>query len=255
MNRLTPSQARTLRALTKNGQLRTFATSLVNDAHSRCLRELVDSGYLTYEYTGTQRVYTLTEACNSRFPGRREGKTMAKRKIKEATNGHVEAGTVAAPAASPAEETGNGTVHSIATPEVSRRARAATGKSRQKAHDGPAAPSRIKQKANDEPAPASKIKQKVHDEPAPTPPAPPAEEEVAPAPARTRSKPRVSHPDTPSPTLAEMLAVGEIAAEHGGAKKLLALVARVDDLATKVGGLDRLRRALEGLETLSKLFK
>ena len=79
-HRLTPSQARTLRLLTKNGQLQSFATSLVEDAQSRTLRTLVDSGFLTYEYTGTQRVYTVTEAGSSQFSVRREGKTVAKKK-------------------------------------------------------------------------------------------------------------------------------------------------------------------------------
>jgi hypothetical protein len=196
--------------LTKNGQLQSFATSLVDDGHSRILRQLVDSGYLTYEYTGTQRVYTVIGAGGSQFPVRREGKTVAKKKVKEATNGHVEEG--------PKERADE-------TPAVDR--------------DLPAQPAE------------RKAKKKVQAESAPAP----VLNNDGPQPARTRSKPQFSHPDLPSPTLTDLLVVGEIAAQHGGAKKLLGVVALVDDLAKRVGGIDRLRGALEGLETLAKLFK
>jgi hypothetical protein len=225
MIRLTPSQARTLRLLTKNGQLKSFATSLVNDAHSRSLRELVDNGYLTYEYTGTQRVYTLTEAFGPQFPVRREGKIVAKKKIKEATNGQASESHKDQPADSRGEDTGNDKSASIATAEPVRAAKVTSSK--------------IKQKDQDERTPA----------PAPT------LNNDEPRPIRKKSKPHVSHPDLPSPTLADLLAVGKMAAQHGGANKLLALVALVDDLGRKVGGIDRLRGALEGLESLAKLFK
>jgi hypothetical protein len=214
-HRLTPSQARTLRLLTKNGQLQSFATSLVEDAQSRALRSLVDSGFLTYEYTGTQRVYTLTEACSSQFPVRREGKTVAKKKVKEATNGQAEeAPRDTKPADTPAEDTTQSKAPALRSGER-----------------------KVKKKKLDESAPAAIMN---GDEPPPV---------------RTRSKPPEIHADLPTPTLADLLAVGEIAAQHGGAKKLLGVVALVDDLARKVGGIDRLRGALEGLETLAKLFK
>jgi hypothetical protein len=213
-HRLTPSQARTLRLLTKNGQLQSFATSLVEDAQSRALRTLVDSGFLTYEYTGTQRVYTLTEACSSQFPVRREGKTVAKKKVKEATNGQAEEAPKERAADTPAEDTNKSKAPALRSGER-----------------------KVKKKNQDEGAPTAIMN---GDEPPPV---------------RTRSKPPAIHADLPAPTLADVLAVGEIAAQHGGAKKLLGVVALVDDLARKVGGIDRLRGALEGLETLAKLFK
>jgi hypothetical protein len=211
---LTPSQARTLRLLTKNGQLRSFATSLVDDGHSRALRALVDNGYLTYEYTGTQRIYTLTAACGARFSPPLEGKTVAKKKTKEATNGHVDEGHNDPPADHHAVEKSQANV----VPSISSAARA-----------------KKKQEEVSTTTPSMK-----NDDPPPV---------------RTKSKPRAVHFNGPAPTLVDLLAVGEIATQHGGARKLLAQVALVDDLARKVGGIDRLRRALEGLETLAKLFK
>jgi hypothetical protein len=211
--------------LTKNGQLHSFATSLVDDAHSRALRALVDSGYLTYEYTGTQRVYTLTEACGSKFPVRVQEKTVAKKNTEEATNGQVEEGRNEKAADSPAEE---------------------KSKIRQKNHEDP----------KEKPAAGTaeqkrKIRQKSHDAGDPIPKI----NNDEPHPIRARSKAHAALSDAPQPTLPDLLAVGEIAAQHGGAKKLLAQVSLVDDLARKVGGIDRLRLSLEGLETLAKLFK
>jgi hypothetical protein len=238
MNPLTPKQARTLHVLTKNGTLHSFATSLVDDAHSRSLRALVDNGYLTYEYTGTQRIYTLTEACGSQFPVAPEGHSVAKKKTEEATQRQADEGHEDKPADSPGADHSN--VPAIDTADLCRAALAA-GQSSAAAALHWAKEHYPDLTINDRTFKVTfgKIKKENKEESAPA----------------TTSQPSVAHPAVPPPTLMDLLAVGEMAGQHGGAKKLLALVAVVDELAKKVGGIDRLRRSLEGLETLAKLFK
>jgi hypothetical protein len=248
---LTPSQARTLRLLTKNGQLRSFATSLVEDAHSRPLRGLVDAGFLTYEYTGTQRIYTLTEACASLFPGPREGNTVAKKKTKVATDRHADERPKDKRDDSQGEDESNSNAPAVDTADLCRGALTAGQSSATEALNwakGNYPDLAINEKEFK--VAFSKIKKENKDESAA---APRKNDDKGPAP--TKSKPRADRPDVPPPTLKDLLAVGELAAQHGGAKKLLAVVALVDDLARKVGGIDRLRHSLEGLETLAKLFK
>jgi hypothetical protein len=250
MNPLTPKQARTLRVLTKNGTLQSFATSLVADDHSRSLRALVDNGYLTYEYTGTQRIYTLTEACGSQFPVSPEGHSVAKKKTAEATARPADEGPKDKPADSQGRE--KSTVPATNTADLCRAALAAGQSS------APEAFNWAKQHYPDLTIAErtfkvtfGKIKKETSDASAPNPTQYDDVRETIPL----KSKPSVVQTDVLPPTLMDLLAVGEMAGHHGGAKKLLALVAQVDELAKKVGGIDRLRRSLEGLETLAKLFK
>ncbi|MFO0842953.1 MAG: hypothetical protein U0797_11235 [Gemmataceae bacterium] len=83
--------ASTLRLFTRSGREPTFTTTLVEDSFTRPLRGLVDDGFLTMEYTGTRRVYTLTE----RGLHYLEGKRMARKKH---TAKDEPAAAVAAPA-------------------------------------------------------------------------------------------------------------------------------------------------------------
>lgn len=69
----------TLRLFTRGGKVDTFATTLVEDAYTRPLRALVDGGWLSMNYTGTQRVYTLTPEGKVFL----EGKRMGKKKVTE----------------------------------------------------------------------------------------------------------------------------------------------------------------------------
>ncbi len=139
---------------------------------------------------------------------------MAKKKTKEATNGHVEESPKDRPADNHVAEKSQ---EKLAAPIIH----------------------------------ATRTKKKHEDEITATP----IMHNDDPPPVRTKTKSKSVHFDGPAPTLVDLLAVGEIATQHGGARKLLAQVALVDDLARRVGGIERLRRALEGLETLSKLFK
>jgi hypothetical protein len=252
MNPITPRQARTLRLLTKDGKLQSFATSLVDDAHSRPLRGLVDSGYLTYEYTGTQRVYTLTEAGRSQFSVPPEGKAVAKKKAEADAGSQAGGGHKVQRATGHGEDKSTATAPSVNTAELCRGALAA-------GHGGAAeALDWAKETYPDLPINDRTFKvtfSKIKKEGKEASPQTPAgyNEEDDPAPAKV--KPSSAQAGGPPPTLTELLAVGEMAAQHGGAKKLLGLVALVDDLAKKVGGIDRLRRSLAGLETLAKLFK
>jgi hypothetical protein len=251
MNPLTPKQARTLRVLTKDGKLQSFATSLVDDAHSRSLRSLVDIGYLTYEYTGTQRIYTLTEACGSQFPVPLEGKAVAKKKSAEAAERHTGEGHKDRPADRQGEDRSNSNVPSVNNAELCRGALAAGHESAAEALSW-AKETYPELTINDKTFKVAfgKIKKEHRDDSAPTPP-----KNDEPDPTPRKSKPSAAQADSAPPTLTDLLAVGEMAAQHGGAKKLLGLVALVDGLARKVGGIDRLRGSLEGLETLAKLFK
>jgi hypothetical protein len=237
--------------LTKNGQLRSFATSLVSDSHSRILRTLVDNGFLTYEYTGTQRVYTLTEAGGSQFGVPKEGRTVAKKKTKETTNGHVNEAPPSKPTETEKVEQDN-KLPSISTAEACRAALAAGQNSVTEALRWAKA-SYPDSTINDRAFKVTfgKMIKKNEEETAPTPKKNHDEGHAT----RTKSKSSSPHTSSAPPNLTDLLAVGEIAAQHGGAKKLLIQVALVDDLAKRVGGIDRLRRSLEGLQTLAKLFK
>lgn len=75
----TPSakMASTLRLFTRNGREETFATTLVEDSYTRPLRALVDGGFLTMDYTGTRRVYTLTSQGRDYLEAKRMGKKRA----------------------------------------------------------------------------------------------------------------------------------------------------------------------------------
>jgi hypothetical protein len=239
--------------LTKNGKLRTFATSLVDDANSRALRALVDNGYLTYEYTGTQRIYTVTDRSEAQLPvAAPEGKTVAKKKTETAGATRVDDGPKDRPASSQSEVKARANVPTIPMSELCRAALAAG----QAAAPEALCWARVQypEMALDEKTfrvTFSKIKRETRDESAPTPGK--STEESVPPP--TKSKPHAGQQSSPPPTLTDLLAVGKMAAQHGGAKKLLGVVALVDDLARKVGGIDRLRQSLEGLESLAKLFK
>lgn len=76
MTNLSARMASTLRLFTRAGREQTFATTLVEDGFTRPLRSLVDDGFLTMEYTGTRRVYTLTDQGRTYL----EGKAMARKK-------------------------------------------------------------------------------------------------------------------------------------------------------------------------------
>jgi hypothetical protein len=76
MTNLSAKMASTLRLFTRAGREPTFATTLVEDGFTRPLRSLVDDGFLTMEYTGTRRVYTLTDQGRTFL----EGKAMARKK-------------------------------------------------------------------------------------------------------------------------------------------------------------------------------
>jgi hypothetical protein len=76
MSNLSAKMASTLRLFTRAGRETTFATTLVEDGFTRPLRSLVDDGFLTMEYTGTRRVYTLTDQGRTFL----EGKAMARKK-------------------------------------------------------------------------------------------------------------------------------------------------------------------------------
>jgi hypothetical protein len=104
--------ASTLRTLTRGGREETFSTTLVEDLFSRHLRALVAAGFLTMEYTGTRRVYTLTPAGRDYL----EGKRMGRRK-QTATNG-----TAKGPEANEKKPLAEGT---NGRRETSRRARPA----------------------------------------------------------------------------------------------------------------------------------
>jgi hypothetical protein len=80
MPNLSAKLGSTLRLFTRAGRELTFATTLVEDGFTRPLRSLVDDGFLTMEYTGTRRVYTLTDLGRTYL----EGKAMARKKTRAA---------------------------------------------------------------------------------------------------------------------------------------------------------------------------
>jgi hypothetical protein len=59
--------------------------------------------------------------------------------------------------------------------------------------------------------------------------------------------------DAAEPNLKELLHVQEIAKEDGGVDAVIALLDKVDAIARKVGGQERLRVCLKGLQKLSGL--
>jgi hypothetical protein len=67
-----------------------------------------------------------------------------------------------------------------------------------------------------------------------------------------RKRLRGEEADSPEPTLNDLLNVQKIASENGGVDEVIGLLVRVDGIAKRAGGLDHLRKCLEGLKTLSK---
>lgn len=93
--------ASTLRLFTRGGREETFSTTLVEDGYSRALRELVAAGFLTMDYTGTRRVYSLTALGRHYLEGKRMGK---KKQANEEKNGVEPASPVQEPVERTAQE-------------------------------------------------------------------------------------------------------------------------------------------------------
>src|SRR5262249_8712273 len=53
------------------------------------------------------------------------------------------------------------------------------------------------------------------------------------------------------PTVDDLMRVKQMAAARGGVEELMSLVQRVEDVAKEVGGLDRLKKSLDTLKSLT----
>jgi hypothetical protein len=211
---MTPSakMASTLRLFTREGREETFSTTLVEDAYSRHLRALVADGFLSMEYTGTRRVYTLTPAGRAYLEGKRMG-----RKKQTAPKGP-------APEA-PAQPAPGHNDHAEA--------------SRQEAPARPRRPSRAAQGHND------------HAEAPRRGPGRPKKPRAQPASAArvTPAAPaRGGAATSPLDVIRLMREVRDYADAHEGVDGLLTTIRRVEELGLRFGGLDCVRESLEAIQ-------
>ncbi len=208
----TAKMASSLRLFTRNGRESTFSTTLVEDSYTRPLRALVDDGYLTMEYTGTRRIYTLTQRGRDFL----EGKKMRKKKQAEPT-------PTAASAPLQAPPTNGHAQQQTQRSKPGRKPKASSPPPSQ-ASAPPPSPVLL------DPPPVAPTGRKPRAQPKPI--------------LTLTAARRTEGPLSPLEVIRLMREVRDFAEAHEGVDALLEMIQRVEEIGERFGGLDYVRESL-----------